>query len=922
MKPIKLIIEGVNSFTEPQELDFEAVGRGNLFCICGKTGAGKTTIFDSIMLALYGRSGKGNLADVVNLGRSQACVTFDFLENGETYRVERTIKCHVKKADKTDSEPVAGELLRRTAVSECTLYRGGIPIAKGEDATAMIENIVGLACSEFKNVYLLEQGDYAEFLKLTPAKQTETVGKIFSLTRFGEVYARANDRMKEADKNAEIARATMEALGDVTEKTVKEKKSFLASLKAKTSATSKEIERKRAELSEQEKKRDEYRAVIDKQKAVSEWAVKLETANTQKANAEKALCEFENTKTVDYDGELEKLRLKINELSVLAERDKECENAQNAVTSAENAFAQKKKECDDAIAKFNLLAEELEKVKTTFARKKDDAIVLVKKIDGGSALLQKIAIDLQSENVGESVLSKTYYETVNERNALNDLLSGVDKLDKEIEGYKNTSTLELEKLKAYAAEKEKEQANRSLREAELKKAEEELNASVLASRALAIASELHDGDTCPVCGGAYHGTHSDGGDMDEKKRLKDVATANLNECNNKLVELDKLLDGAKLRYDGAEKIVNERVKEREQKLAEIKKYGASVGEYDEIISTLEKLKELASDCDAKSRNCEKLCPSIEKLKAELDGTKTAFEEKKKNFDELKIKLGEYRGRASIELKAVREKTVELENAKLDRDKKLSELKQAVATATGLVSSATETLENARKQCPSELPEFDESAFVVAKEELERQTGALAMLTADVARAETELVSIEEKAKLRAEQQSKLNAAEKTADTYRELAEITKGKKMLDFVASEYIEDFTATASEILGELSNGKYSIRYDREGGFVVSDFLNDGIARKTDTLSGGEMFLTSLAVAIAIARAVSGGDNAFFFLDEGFGTLDEELIDTVYSALEGLSQSCLVGVISHSQPLIERMPSCVEVLEATGEIGSRIRY
>ena len=93
MKPVKLIIEGINSFTDAQTLDFEAVGRNNLFCISGKTGAGKTTVFDSIMFALYGRSGKGNLADVVNLSRMSARVVFDFTAGGDMYSVERTIKC-------------------------------------------------------------------------------------------------------------------------------------------------------------------------------------------------------------------------------------------------------------------------------------------------------------------------------------------------------------------------------------------------------------------------------------------------------------------------------------------------------------------------------------------------------------------------------------------------------------------------------------------------------------------------------------------------------------------------------------------------------------------------------------------------------------------------------------------------------------
>ena len=161
---------------------------------------------------------------------------------------------------------------------------------------------------------------------------------------------------------------------------------------------------------------------------------------------------------------------------------------------------------------------------------------------------------------------------------------------------------------------------------------------------------------------------------------------------------------------------------------------------------------------------------------------------------------------------------------------------------------------------------------------------------------------------------------KRADLYRVIADMTKGKAMLNFVAAEYIAEFTAVAGEILGELSGGKYTMCYDKVNGFMVSDYLNGGKYRKTDTLSGGELFLASLSVAIAIARTQSRGNNAFFFLDEGFGTLDEDLIDVVYGALESLSKDCLVGVITHAEALISRMPFTVTVEEATDTCGSRI--
>ena len=143
MKPIRLTIEGINSFIEEQTLDFEAAGRSNLFCICGKTGAGKTTIFDCIMLALYGRSPKGYLNDVINLSLNSARVVLEFSEDGERYTVERVIK---RKAD-------------GTAGSECTLYKNGAPISvKSDDINSIICGIIGLEAAEFKNVYMLEQG--------------------------------------------------------------------------------------------------------------------------------------------------------------------------------------------------------------------------------------------------------------------------------------------------------------------------------------------------------------------------------------------------------------------------------------------------------------------------------------------------------------------------------------------------------------------------------------------------------------------------------------------------------------------------------------------------------------------------------------------------------------------------------------------
>ena len=142
------------------------------------------------------------------------------------------------------------------------------------------------------------------------------------------------------------------------------------------------------------------------------------------------------------------------------------------------------------------------------------------------------------------------------------------------------------------------------------------------------------------------------------------------------------------------------------------------------------------------------------------------------------------------------------------------------------------------------------------------------------------------------------------------------------MAAEYVKDFTVTASEKLGELTGGKYSLEYEEKSGeFFVVDFLAGNERRSVKTLSGGETFLASLSLAIAISRDIARDKNFdFFFIDEGFGTLSPDALDAVTAALDTLSRDTLVGVITHRSELIERIGSIVNVIPATEETGSRI--
>ena len=145
---------------------------------------------------------------------------------------------------------------------------------------------------------------------------------------------------------------------------------------------------------------------------------------------------------------------------------------------------------------------------------------------------------------------------------------------------------------------------------------------------------------------------------------------------------------------------------------------------------------------------------------------------------------------------------------------------------------------------------------------------------------------------------------------------------MEFIAAEYLQDVCLAASKTLLSVTNGRYFLRYDKE--FKVGDNRNGGELRAVKTLSGGETFLVSLSLALSLSAAIfqkSSRPIEFFFLDEGFGTLDGELVDTVMDVLTKLSRDFAVGVISHVEELKTRVENKILVTPADETHGSNVK-
>ena len=198
--------------------------------------------------------------------------------------------------------------------------------------------------------------------------------------------------------------------------------------------------------------------------------------------------------------------------------------------------------------------------------------------------------------------------------------------------------------------------------------------------------------------------------------------------------------------------------------------------------------------------------------------------------------------------------------------------------------------------------------------------------AAAAKAERDLEELERKAARWTELESRRRELEELAGRYAKLQSVFRGNAFVEFVAEAQLEQVCRAASERLGFLTKRRYALELDSAGGFVVRDDASGGMRRPVSTLSGGETFLASLALALALSGQIQLRGRhplQFFFLDEGFGTLDPELLDTVVTALERLhTDNLAVGVISHVPELRARLPRrlIVEPADPAGG-GSRVR-
>jgi exonuclease SbcC len=199
------------------------------------------------------------------------------------------------------------------------------------------------------------------------------------------------------------------------------------------------------------------------------------------------------------------------------------------------------------------------------------------------------------------------------------------------------------------------------------------------------------------------------------------------------------------------------------------------------------------------------------------------------------------------------------------------------------------------------------------------------VTRDIARYEHQIEDLCSKMIREREVRDEMDKHRQDGDVASTLARSLQSNQFIAFVQQEAFHRLAADGTRHLNTLSSERYAFASEGDD-FVIIDHWNADEPRPVTTLSGGEMFLASVALALALAEGLAGlshGHARFaldsLFLDEGFGTLDSETLDVVLQGVETLSMGDrLVGIVSHIPELAERMPSRIHVRKSVG--GSTI--
>ena len=850
-------------------IDFEKLQGRHLFLICGPTGAGKTTILDAMCYALYGktsgdRTGEKMRSDYAD-SSERTEVIFDFMLGDKTYRATRS------PAQMVDKKRGSGQTLAAMQASlseledgkEINTLRTGIEEAAGK--------LIGLNADQFCQVILLPQGDFRKLLVAKADEREAILKQLFKTQRFSDFKDRLKDRL-DAKVREKMEKQTREDQILSTAGATDEKQ-----LSQMVEEAGKELKEAQDIVKSREKESNEFREVYQKETALMGHFTELDKALKQDAalkNEEGRMKEMEASLSLIRSArELAPYFVQLD--GITREGKQEAVKLKTAKADMET-YARLNETLEKRIQELDAMKEKREEERKTALKMQD----LVPKATLYGAAVQALK---------------------NTKNAL------------------SRAEEETKRLQAAA------EAARKARDEQKEKADA-VRKSYIEGQAFLLAEGLEDGVPCPVCGAIHHPAPARGGDNVAK--AEDVERAQ-KEYERASAAYDRANDAKEKHSTGAyAKAVSDHAKaDAQMKTLEEIPEAYRDPKFLEMEST-----RLLTDIRKWEQDKETAAAQLRKAGADLSASQAACrnaeerrEELVKKYRETESVLKEASDKAGFQSldeckewykKKDTEESVRktLEQYRADRKSTEERIKAEEQATAGKERPDMLALNEKSKALQDQLKKASERAAA-----LKERTETLQKAVSDARAIEKELEDLR-----------------KEEGLIRGLYDLTSGKKtritLERYVLGTLLDDVANAANLRLLSMSRRRYSLhRMTDESGLgkgglslEVSDSFT-GRSRPANTLSGGETFLASLSLALGLADVVQSRQGGVrldtMFIDEGFGTLDPDSLNSAMNTLIDLQNTGrMVGIISHVPELEERIDARLRVTPA--EKGSKAEF
>ena len=1030
MIPIKLSIQGLYSYQEAQEIDFQPLTGTSVFGIFGKVGSGKTSLLEAISFALYGKTERLNDQDkraynMMNLKSKQLRIDFEFQAGPEQqlYKFIYEANRHPKK----HHEISPGE--RRMFIRQGNDWH---PIGnEKEDVSVLSKQILGLDYENFKRTIIIPQNQFREFLELSPTERTGMMNQLFKLEQY-DLAGRVKKLTLANDEQLAELRGLLAPLEAITPEAIAQAETKLTTLREAVQVKETAI----ANLTPDEQRllnaQNQRQALVTIQRDLA--GLLTQESNYQQLRQTIAL--YQTCRLV-FQADLVNLRKLLDKQTGLAQDKAKATEKLSALTSLlpglQSVYNATKKAYDER----HRLQQQIDELETV----------------QGLRLLQE-SVDLQTRNrqqlntrldqqradvdqhkrerakhqtiidnlLGQELPLERLYQIENWFALYRPLKKQADDLQTQVVDYEaGVEQIKLRKDKAlvdfpdewadFTLKTLPTRIDRELHELKASRKEYETNyrQAFVKQEFVQYADALVDGSPCPLCGSAHHPVKHKAvvGTIDAEQIKQEVtntesALTKLTQRIDDTTALRLLVEGLANELRGAlengKRLIKERTdvirqltehedkfiwsdfnKEREDDLTgAIKTASEGQKQLQEGQKAVHELNQRIEKIEASQREEEQKLASFDTAIAGLNGQlKTAveslehyrlaevegwdliqitdlrdaltrtYEQTKTNFesaDAEKADAEKHQATLTEQLQQVDKQLLSLTDdiqdlesllnqhlaehrltrdvveqvlqSKLDIDQEKRRIADYDDKCVGLRKQIAD-LEDELRQHP-----FDAEALITVQRELKSLRGQKDDLNQEVGRQTNVLTNLTRQWKEKQTHQKRHDELDLRRQDLKKMDELFRAQGFVNYVSSVYLKNLCESANERFFKLTNNQLKLELDEKNNFQVRDFLNGGEVRSVKTLSGGQTFQAALSLALALSDNIQHLTKAkqnLFFLDEGFGTLDKDALQTVFKTLKALrAENRVVGIISHVEELQLEVDLYIRT-EAT-ENGSRI--